>query len=107
MFGVIEKVFPDSCYPMSLEQLERAAAPYFKLISHNNGRLDYVVTTEEFRRRVRRLTLKKAPVYAKLLLQAFRERDLRYKLELLRFPYYSECFRLNLMDHERMLFERR
>jgi cyclopropane-fatty-acyl-phospholipid synthase len=105
IFAVIEQIFPDSCFPQSVEQLRRTAEPYFRLVTHSNGRLDYVETIEVWRRRLRRLTPPKAWIFARLFASALRERDLRVKLELLARPYFSECFRRELMDHERMVFE--
>jgi len=37
----------------------------------------------------------------------FTDRDFRYKLEALRGNYNRECFQREIMDHQRMVFERR
>ena len=105
MFAVIEKIFPDSCFPLSIEQLKGAADPHFSLVMSTNGRLDYVQTIEAWRRQLQRPTLRKAWIYLKLFGSALRQRDARVKLELLARPYFSECFRRELMDHERIVFE--
>jgi cyclopropane-fatty-acyl-phospholipid synthase len=106
MFAVIERVLPDSCFPMSLGQLERTSSPYFVMVSHENGRLDYVETLEVWRRRMRKLYISKAWLYARLVRQALKEHELRSKWAMINRPYFSECFRLGLMDHERIVFEK-
>jgi cyclopropane-fatty-acyl-phospholipid synthase len=106
MLAVIEKVFLDGCFPFSVEQLQDDAGPYFTLVSHHNGRLDYIHTIEEWRRQLRHVNLTMIRAYAKQLWHTFGDADLRYKFELLRRPYFAECFRQEVIDHERMVFGR-
>lgn len=106
MLASIEKMFPNSCLPIGAEQLERAAQPYFQLVSHKNGRLDYVYLMEEWRRRLWKMNGSKLRVYLKMARRAFVDRDFFYKSEVIRRSYYSECFRREVMDSERMVFEK-
>lgn len=107
IIAAFEKVFQDSCLPFSLEQLERVASPYFTLNSHLNGRRDYILTIEEWRRRVWALNASKLWVYLKMGKRALTDRDFWYELESSRRAYWAECFRRRLMDHERIVFEKR
>jgi len=106
ILAAIEKLFPDSCLPFSKEQLARVASPYFEFIAHKNGRLEYPYAIEEWCRRLRKMNPSKLLVYLKMGRRAFQDRDFRYQLESARFAYYAECFRRNLMDHERLFYEK-
>jgi cyclopropane-fatty-acyl-phospholipid synthase len=107
IIAAFEKLFVDSCLPFSREQLERVAGPYFTLDSHRNGRLDYIITIEEWRRRVWEPRAAKLWIYCKMARRALMDRDFWYELESARRAYWAECFRRHLMDHERMVFEKR
>jgi cyclopropane-fatty-acyl-phospholipid synthase len=44
--------FPGSWLPSGLEQLERCAAPHFRIIESSSGRLDYIETITQWNRRI-------------------------------------------------------
>lgn len=116
LVAIIEKFYPGSWLPTE-EQILRVAQPYFELISDNNGRLDYIETMEQWDRiwnwantgkfLSSNLSLPKLLAVSKLLPRVLTDRDFRYKLEMLRASYHKECFRREIMDHQRMVFQKR
>jgi cyclopropane-fatty-acyl-phospholipid synthase len=102
----METLFPDSCLPFSLQQLERTASPYFKLVKSSNGRVEYVYAIEDWCRRLRRLNSRKLWIYLKMGRRLTAGRTFLYQLESARYAYNAECFRREVMDHERMFFEK-
>jgi cyclopropane-fatty-acyl-phospholipid synthase len=114
--AVASAFFPGSWLPAGEEQIVAVAAPYFKQISHNNGRLDYIHTIEEWSkvwnftwsnlRNPHRRWLRVAAV-GKLVPRFAFDPDFRRRTEFLRRGYDKECFRRELIDHQRMVFERK
>jgi len=47
VLGHVSKFYPGSWLPNNIEHIEKCAKPYFKLVSENNGRLDYIQTLHE------------------------------------------------------------
>jgi cyclopropane-fatty-acyl-phospholipid synthase len=113
LFG---KFFPGSWLPSGEEQILRIAAPYFKLISDNNGRLDYIETMEQWGRlwnftlsnfTYPNFSFPKLLAVAKLLPRFFTDKDFRFRMELLRNGYDKEVFKREILDHQRMVFEKK
>ena len=103
--AVLRRFYPGSWLPTSLRQLERSAAPYFCLVLHSNGRQDYVRTMQEWGSRLRRFTWRKVLAVVRLAPWLLMDRDLRYRVELVRGHYHQRCFERQIMDHERIVFE--
>jgi len=106
ILAVLEKFYPGSWLPLGEEQIVRVAKPYFELISDNNGRLDYIETMKQWGRATQ-FSFSKLFAIIKTLPYFFTDRDFRYKLKVLRGNYNKECFEREIMDHQRMVFERR
>lgn len=104
ILAVLEKAYPGSWLPAGEEQIERCAAPYFQLISRNNGRKDYIETMNQWDRVWTWSPAKIIPAL-KMLPNVLTDHDFRYKLEALRNGYNRECFIREVMDHQRMVFE--
>jgi cyclopropane-fatty-acyl-phospholipid synthase len=104
ILAVLGKFYPGSFLPLGEDQLVRIAAPYFRLISDNNGRRDYIETTEQWSR-VWRLTPAKVWAGLKLAPYLVTDPDFRYRLETLRGGYMKECLKREIMDHQRLVFE--
>ena len=49
--GLMTKTFPGSWLPFGSEQVERNAAPEFRLLHKESGRLDYIETIRQWRKR--------------------------------------------------------
>jgi cyclopropane-fatty-acyl-phospholipid synthase len=117
LLAVLEKFYPGSWLPYGEEQILRVADPYFELISENNGRLDYIETMEQWDRiwnwqrawkfLFSQRSLPKLLAVGKLLPRFVFDRDFRYKLEMFRGSYNKECFKREVIDHQRLVFQKR
>lgn len=114
--AVTRDFFPGSWLPFGEEHLLRVAAPYFAQISHNNGRLDYLQTIGEwsklwnftfsnFKNPYRRFS--RLFAVAKLAPRFLTDASFRRRTEFLRKGYDKECFRREIIDHQRMVFEKK
>ena len=114
--AITREFFPGSWLPFGEEHILRVADPYFEQISHNNGRLDYLQTIGEWSK-VWNFTLSnfKNPharfarlfVVAKLVPRFFTDKQFRLRTQFLRKGYDKECFRREIIDHQRMVFQKK
>jgi cyclopropane-fatty-acyl-phospholipid synthase len=84
----------------------RNAAPGFKLISQSSGRLDYIETIGQWRKRFRKFNLEKYLLYLSLLPKYLIDKELRNQIEVFRISPNRVCFELEVMDHYRLVFEK-
>ncbi len=106
ILAVLGKFYPGSWPPAGEEQIVRAAEPYFEQISRNNGRLDYIETMEQWGK-LWNFSFPKLFASLKLLPLYLTDKDFRYKIEAIRHTYNNECFKRDIMDHQRMVFQKR
>ena len=102
----VVKFFPGSWLPPGTEQIQKDAQPYFKLVSENNGRLDYIETFKRWGEKFRKPNLKKVLPLLKLVLRLFYDRDFKYKLRLMCYGGVRKVFERELFTHQRMVFEK-
>ncbi len=98
--------FPGSWLPYGPEQVIRNAEPRFKLISQSSGRLDYIETIGQWRKRFRAFSLKKYALYASLLPQMLTNRAFQEMIPVFRASPNRVCFERETMDHFRLVFEK-
>jgi len=103
--------YPGSWLPTGKEQLAKDAEPYFKLISSNNGRLDYIETLDRWDKSIRLLyttwrIFPTAVAALKLLPRFLTSRAFRTQLSFVRNKDQAEIFRREIFSHERMIFEK-
>ena len=103
--ALMERQFPGSWLPSGPEQVVAAAAPELRLVSSQSGRLDYIETIRQWRRRFgertpRKTLMKLSLVPRWLTSPAFR---LAFTSGV---SANSVCFERELLDHHRMVFER-
>lgn len=98
--------FPGSWLPDSPEMVIRNAAPGFKLISMSSGRLDYIETIAQWRKRFRKFNLKKYWLYASLLPKVITSKAFRKQVDIFTISPNRVCFQEESMDHYRLLFEK-
>jgi len=98
--------FPGSWLPYGYEQVVRNAEPHFKLVSESSGRLDYIETISQWRRRFRAFQLQKYAIYASLLPRFLTNKTLRDLIAVFRLSPNRVCFQRETMDHHRLVFER-
>ena len=107
IMALMAEHFPGSWLPYGLEMIERAAAPYFTLINSTSGRLDYIETTNQWRKRIRKFNLKKYGLFLSLLPSFVFKKEFRHKLDVFRYSANKKCFERELMDHYRIVFEKK
>ncbi len=97
--------FPGSFLPMGAEQIERTASPRLRLISCESGRLDYIETIRQWRRRFAEPSLRKTLLKARLVPRWLVSADFRTAFTS-GVSANTVCFERELLDHHRMVFER-
>lgn len=114
--AIAKAFFPGSWLPFGEEHILRMASPYFEQVSHNNGRLDYIHTIEEwsklwnftfsnFKNPYARLP--RLIAVAKLAPRFLFDAEFRLRTEFLRKGYDKECFKREIIDHQRMVFQKK
>lgn len=107
ILALMVKQFPGSWLPYGSEMIIRNATPYFKVIDMSSGRLDYIETIRQWRKKFRKFTLKKYLHYASLIPSYFLSEDFRYRVEVFKVSPNKVCFEREIMDHYRIVFEKR
>jgi cyclopropane-fatty-acyl-phospholipid synthase len=98
--------FPGSFLPYGREQVVHCAAPHFDLVESSSGRLDYLETIRQWRRRFGEPSFKKTLLKAKLVPRWLTSSDFRLAFTS-GVSANSVCFERELMDHYRLVFEKR
>lgn len=106
VLALMIKEFPGSWLPYGSEMVEVCAAPYFKLISKSSGRLDYIETISQWRKRFRKFNFKKYLLYLSLIPKYFTDPEFRHRVDIFRISPNRICFEQEIMDHYRMVFEK-
>jgi cyclopropane-fatty-acyl-phospholipid synthase len=106
VLALMVKEFPGSWLPNGPEMVIRNAEPLFKLISQSSGRLDYIETIGQWRRRFRKFNLKKYWLYLSLIPKYITDKEFRHLISIFRVSPNRVCFEKEIMDHYRFVFER-
>lgn len=106
ILALMEKQFPGSWLPYGSEMVIKNAEPFFRLRDISSGRLDYIETISQWRKKFRSFNLEKYWLYMKLLSGYFTNEDFRHRVEVFRISPNKVCFERELMDHYRMVFEK-
>jgi cyclopropane-fatty-acyl-phospholipid synthase len=107
IMALMAKHFPGSWLPYGQAMITRNAEPYFNLINISSGRLDYIETTNQWRKKIRKFNLKKYALFLRLLPEFILNKKFRHKLNVFRMSANKKCFERELMDHYRIVFEKR
>jgi cyclopropane-fatty-acyl-phospholipid synthase len=97
--------FPGSWLPFGSEQIERTAAPHFRLVEKSSGRLDYIETIRQWRQRFGTPTMEKRLMKLRLIPKWLTSADFRLAFTS-GVSANSVCFERELMDHYRIVFEK-
>ncbi len=100
------KEFPGSWLPYGPEMVIRNAEPNFKLISQSSGRLDYIETIGQWRKKFRKFNLKKYWLYLSLVPKFLTDKEFRHQVAIFRISPNRVCFEQEIMDHFRLVFEK-
>ena len=103
--ALMGRQFPGSFLPLGREQLVRCAEPHFGLRSSVSGRLDYIETIRQWRRRFAEPSLRKTLVKLRLVPRWLTSADFRLAFTS-GVSANSVCFERELLDHFRLVFEK-
>ena len=103
--ALMNKQFPGAWLPYGKEQLEKTAKPYFRLVSASSGRLDYIETIKQWRKRFAAPSWRKRLLKLSLLPRYLFSKDFRLAFAT-GISSNSVCFQRELLDHYRLVFER-
>jgi cyclopropane-fatty-acyl-phospholipid synthase len=105
VLGLMAKQFPGSFLPSGRDQVVDCARPWFRLLSSESGRLDYIQTIAEWRRRFAEPSLRKTLLKLRLVPRWLTSRDFRLAFTS-GVSANGVCFERELLDHFRLVFER-
>ena len=97
--------FPGSMLPFGQEQIIRSAEPNVRLVSSTSGRLDSIETIRQRRERFAAPSLKKTLLKLQLLPRWLTSADFRLAFTS-GVSANSVCFERELLDHDRLVFEK-
>ena len=103
--ALLEKQFPGSFLPFGQEQVVRTAAPHLSLVSSVSGRLDYIETIRQWRRRFAEPSLRKTLLKLRLVPRWLASSDFRLAFTS-GVSANSVCFERELLEHYRLVFEK-
>ena len=106
VLALMIKEFPGSWLPYGPEMVIRNAKPYFKLISQSSGRLDYIETIGQWRKKFRKFGFKKYWLYMTLIPKLLTDKEFRHQVAIFRISPNRICFEREIMDHYRLVFEK-
>jgi cyclopropane-fatty-acyl-phospholipid synthase len=97
--------FPGSFLPYGQQQVIRSASPHFRLIASTSGRLDYIETIRQWRKRFASPSVKKTLLKLQLLPRWLASPDFRVAFTS-GVSANTVCFERELLDHYRLVFEK-
>jgi cyclopropane-fatty-acyl-phospholipid synthase len=103
--ALMEAQFPGSFLPYGSEQVVRNAAPHFRLVESSSGRLDYIETIKQWRKRFAEPSFRKMLFKARLVPRWLTSPDFRRAFTS-GVSANTVCFERELMDHYRLVFEK-
>jgi cyclopropane-fatty-acyl-phospholipid synthase len=106
ILGLLGCQFPGSWLPLGQEQIVRCAEPQLHLVSSENGRLDYIETITQWNARIGAPSLRKKLLKLRLLPRWLASREFRLAFTS-GVSANKLCFERQLLDHYRLVFEKR
>jgi cyclopropane-fatty-acyl-phospholipid synthase len=104
--ALMQAQFPGSFLPYGKEQVIAAAEPHFHLVSAVSGRVDYIETIRQWRKRFAEPGLRKTLLKVQLVPRWLTSR--RFRLAFTSgVSANTVCFERELLDHHRLVFEKR
>jgi cyclopropane-fatty-acyl-phospholipid synthase len=103
--ALMGRQFPGSFLPHGQEQIVRSAEPHFRLVSSTSGRLDYIETIRQWRKRFAAPSIGKTLLKLQLLPHWLTSADFRLAFTS-GVSANSVCFERGLLDHYRLVFEK-
>jgi cyclopropane-fatty-acyl-phospholipid synthase len=106
IMALMVKQFPGSWLPYGPEMVIKNALPHFKLVSQSSGRLDYIETIGQWRKKFRKFHLKKYWLFLSLIPRYLTDKEFRHLVAIFKVSPNRVCFENEVMDHYRLVFER-
>jgi cyclopropane-fatty-acyl-phospholipid synthase len=103
--ALLSRQFPGSFLPSGQAQIIRSASPHFRLVSSASGRLDYIETIRQWRKRFAAPSLSKTLFKLQLLPRWLTSSDFRLAFTS-GVSANSVCFERKLLDHYRLVFQK-
>jgi cyclopropane-fatty-acyl-phospholipid synthase len=104
--ALLGRQFPGSWLPFGRDQIVGCAEPHFRLASSSNGRLDYIETIGQWNARIGAPSLKKKLLKLALVPRWLTSADFRLAFTS-GVSANRVCFERELLDHYRLVFEKR
>ncbi len=104
--ALMARQFPGSWLPLNRDQVVRCAEDRFDLLSASNGRLDYIQTIAEWGRRTGTRSVRKALLKLQLVPRWLLSADFRLAFTS-GVSANKVCFERELLDHYRLVFQKR
>jgi cyclopropane-fatty-acyl-phospholipid synthase len=104
--ALMERQFPGHWLPKDVDQVITAAQPRFRLIEKSSGRMDYIETQEQWRKKFRTFNLKKYLLYLSLVPKYIVNSQLRERIDVFAENANRLCFEREILDHYRLVFEK-
>ena len=106
IMALMVKEFPGSWLPYGVDMVIRNASHHFKLVSQSSGRLDYIETIGQWRKKFRKFNLRKYLLYLSLIPRYFTDHEFRHLVDVFKISPNRVCFEREVMDHYRLVFEK-
>jgi cyclopropane-fatty-acyl-phospholipid synthase len=103
--ALLGRQFPGSWLPLGQDQIIRSAQPHFRLVSSSSGRLDYIETIRQWRKRFSAPSLRKSLLKLRLAPRWVTSADFRLAFTS-GVSANSVCFERQLLDHHRLVLEK-
>lgn len=103
--ALMGRQFPGSILPYGQQQVIGNASPHFRLVASTSGRLDYIETIRQWRKRFASPGLRKTLLKLQLLPRWLTSSDFRLAFTS-GVSANSVCFERELLDHYRLVFEK-
>jgi cyclopropane-fatty-acyl-phospholipid synthase len=104
--ALMGRQFPGSFLPYGSDQVTRTAEPHFRLVSSSSGRLDYLETIRQWRARFAAPSVRKTLLKLGLVPRWLTSADFRMAFAS-GVSANSVCFERELLEHHRLVFEKR
>ena len=103
--ALLGRQFPGSWLPLGQDQIIKSAQPHFRLVSSSSGRLDYIETIRQWRKRFSAPSLRKSLLKLQLAPRWVTSADFRLAFTS-GVSANSVCFERQLLDHHRLVLEK-
>ncbi|MGD0710985.1 MAG: class I SAM-dependent methyltransferase [Bacteroidales bacterium] len=106
LVDIITQVFPGSWLPYGKEGLIKPASKYFKVLSIDSGRLDYIETIVRWTEKFLKFNLKKYLYYASLIPRYLFKKSFRDYIGRWNTGANTALFQKEIFEHYRIVFEK-